>query len=66
MDEQKESLIATISWYRDDFYPKDFWTDHCNEIIESVRAAQTEESLEIIERMVDDWFDGPPDMKDSE
>ena len=62
LDEYKESLVSTIAWYRDHYHRAVFGHD---DLIEQVRMATSEEELDSVERVLDDWFDGPPDEEGS-
>jgi hypothetical protein len=52
-EEDKESLIDLIIWYRDEYHKKEF--GH-NELIEQVRNAQKIEDLSGVEQVVDGWL----------
>ena len=52
-ENDKNSLIDTIVWYRDKYHKVDF--GH-NELIEEVRRAKNEEDLSFVEVILDGWL----------
>lgn len=54
LEEDKQSLIELIEWYRDEYHKNDF----CHtEIIEKIKQVQNEKELLIYEQVVDGWVE---------
>ena len=54
LEDAKEGLIDTITWYRDEWHKH----DSCHtEMIETIKKATTVEELTPIEQVVDGWLD---------
>jgi hypothetical protein len=54
MDEQKQSLIDLIKWYRDEWHKAD-WCH--SEMIEKLTTTNDEKLVELYEKVVDGWLD---------
>ena len=54
MNEEKESLINLIIWYRDEYHKGDF--GH-NDLIQIVKEAKISNELEHVWQIVDGWLD---------
>lgn len=54
MQEQKESLIELIEWYRDEYHKKD--SVH-NDLIEKIKNTTDQKVLDLYEKTVDGWLD---------
>lgn len=53
LEEDKQSLIKLIEWYRDEYHKSDF----CHtELIERIRKIQNEKELSIYEQIPDGWL----------
>lgn len=51
--EEKDSLIDLIIWYKTEYHKKDFGHD---ELIEKVNASKNKDDLNLIWEIVDGWF----------
>jgi hypothetical protein len=54
LEEDKQSLIELIEWYRDEYHKSDFYH---TEMIEKIKQIQDEKELSIYEQVVDEWLD---------
>lgn len=54
LEEDKQSLVELIEYYRDEYHKSDF----CHtEMIEKIKQIQDEKELSIYEQVVDGWLD---------
>lgn len=53
-EKDKQSLIKLIEWYRDEYHCVD--AGH-SELIEKIKATNSEKMLEFYEKIVDGWLD---------
>ena len=55
--EDRQSLIDLIEWYRDDYHRNVNFCHSYKLMIETIKTTTSEETLDIYEKIVDDWLD---------